>query len=163
MPSVAMQMRPATVGDASRISLLIRSLSGPFFVSPDGEGAELFLQSISESAVQGYVTAENFRYQVAEADDQFIGVVAVRDNSHLFHLFVTPAFQGRGVAHQLWHAAKGQAVRAGNAGRFTVNSSLRAVPVYERFGFVASGPSIAKHGISFQPMLLLSVQPFTSV
>jgi hypothetical protein len=40
----------------------------------------------------------------------------------------------------------------GNPGRYTVHSSLGAVPVYERFAFVATGPVITKHGISFQPM-----------
>lgn len=150
-----MQVRLATVDDAQGISDLIRSLSDPFFLSPGGEGAEQFLQSISVSAIERYVSAENFHYQVAECGGQLIAVVAVRDNSHLLHLFVTPAFQGQGVARQLWRRAHEQALLAGNPGRFTVNSSLSAVAVYERFGFVANGPTIAKHGISFQPMLLV--------
>ena len=150
-----MQVRLATVDDVPRISALIRRLSDLFFVLPDGEGAEFFLHSISEGAVQGYVTAQNFRYQVAESEDQLVGVVAVRDNSHLYHLFVDPAFQRRGMARQLWQLAKAQAVQAGNPGRFTVNSSVGAVPVYERFGFVVSGPTVSKHGISFQPMVLV--------
>ena len=150
-----MQVRLATVADVPRISALIRPLSEPFFLSPGGEGAELFLQSISEAAIHGYVTAENFRYQVAESEGQLLGVVAVRDNSHLYHLFINPAFQGHGMARQLWQLARAQAVHAGNRGRFTVNSSLGAVPVYERFGFVVSGPTVAKHGISFQPMVLV--------
>ena len=65
-----MQVRLATIDDAPRISALIRSLSDPFFLVPGGEGAELFLQSISEAAVQGYVTAQNFCYQVAESEGQ---------------------------------------------------------------------------------------------
>ena len=59
------------------------------------------------------------------------------------------------MARELWQLAKEQAVRAGNPGRFTVNSSLGAMPVYERFGFVSSEPTVAKHGIAFQPMLLI--------
>ena len=150
-----MQVRLATLDDVPRISALIRRLSDPFFLLPGGEGAELFLQSISETAVEGYVTAQTFCYQVAESEGQLVGVVAVRDNSHLYHLFITPGFQGHGMARQLWQLAKAQAVRAGNPGRFTVNSSLGAVPMYERFGFVVSGPTVAKHGISFQPMTLV--------
>jgi GNAT superfamily N-acetyltransferase len=149
-----MNVRLAITADVQQICELIRCLCDPFFLSPGGEGAELFLQSIGESAVQGYVSAANFRYQVAELDTGLVGVVAVRDNTHLYHLFVATAFQGRGIARQLWQLAKSQAVSAGNPGRFTVNSSLGAAQVYERFGFVASGPIVAKHGISFQPMLL---------
>ncbi|NEX64566.1 GNAT family N-acetyltransferase [Noviherbaspirillum galbum] len=149
-----MQARIATIEDASQISALIRGLSDPFFVAPGGEGAELFMQSISKAAIQGYVTASNFVYQVAESEGRLVGVVAVRDNSHLYHLFITAEFQGRGMARNLWQLAKAQAVRAGNPGRFTVNSSLGAVPVYKRFGFVPSQPAVTKHGISFQPMVL---------
>ena len=150
-----MQVRPASEADAPALSGLIRGLSGPFFLLPNGEGAEIFLRSISEPAIRGYVTAENFWYQVAESNGQLVGIVAVRDNSHLFHLFVAPAFQGKGTARWLWLLAKAHACSTGNPGRFTVNSSLGAVPIYERFGFVASGPTVAKHGISFQPMVLI--------
>jgi GNAT superfamily N-acetyltransferase len=150
-----MQVRIATIEDAPQISALINGLSHPFFLTPGGEGAEIFIQSISETAVQGYIMAPNFCYQVAESEGQLVGVVAVRDNSHLYHLFISPAFQGRGMARELWQSAKEQAIRAGNPRRFTVNSSLGAVPVYERFGFVSTESTVAKHGISFQPMVLV--------
>lgn len=40
----------------------------------------------------------------------------------------------------------------GNIGEFTVNSSLNAVEVYERFGFRAVGSIVEVHGVSFLPM-----------
>ena len=150
-----MKVRKAVVADVPAISALIRSLSDPFFLLPNGQGAEIFLQSIGEPAVQGYVTAANFCYQVAESGDRLAGVIAMRDRSHLYHLFITPAFQRHGLARQLWQLAKAQALRAGNPGRFTVNSSPGAVPVYERFGFVASGSMVSQHGVLFQPMVLV--------
>jgi hypothetical protein len=45
-------------------------------------------------------------------------------------------------------------MRAGNPGQFTVNASLNAVPVYEKFGFVQQGEAQRMHGICFQPMRL---------
>jgi N-acetylglutamate synthase-like GNAT family acetyltransferase len=149
-----LHIRLATIEDAPQISALIRSLSEPFFVTPGGEGSELFMQSISEAAIQGYVTASNFHYQVAESEGRLVGVVAVRDNSHLYHLFIAPEFQGFGMANNLWQSAKAQAVRTGNPGRFTVNSSLGAAPVYKRFGFVSREPTVTKNGIFIQPMVL---------
>lgn len=151
----AVQVRTATAADVPRISALIRGLSAPFFISPSGEGAEPFLQAIGESAVLGYVTAENFNYLVAESQGHLLGVVALRDNSHLYHLFVATEFQGQGHAKQLWQLIKSRAADAGNAGRFTVNSSLNAVPVYQRFGFVPVGPVVSKSGVAFQPMVLV--------
>jgi GNAT superfamily N-acetyltransferase len=152
-----MRVDLATVSDAPRISALIRGLSKPFFVSPSGEGAEPFLAAIGETAIQGYVSADNFEYFVAEAQSQSAGVVALRDNSHLFHLFVAEPFQGRGLGSKLWQMVKARAIQAGNPGKFTVNSSLNALPVYEKFGFVANGPVVQTHGVAFQPMQLSHV------
>lgn len=147
-----MQIRRATGADAAQISSLIHSLSGTFLLSPDGSGAEPFLDSITEQAVRGYISASNFSYLVAEIDDELVGVVALRDNTHLYHLFITQAHQGKGLGRSLWQSVKQAALRAGNGGQFTVNSSLNAVPVYERFGFIPSGPKFEKNGVAFVPM-----------
>ena len=149
-----MRIEPATISDAPRISALILGLSKPFFVSPSGEGAEPFLAAIGETAIQGYVSASNFEYFVAEAQSQLAGVIALRDNSHLFHLFVAEPFQGRGLGSRLWQMVKARAIETGNPGKFTVNSSLNALPVYEKFGFAASGPVVQTHGVAYQPMQL---------
>ncbi len=88
------------------------------------------------------------------AHEQLAGVVAVRHTTHLFHLFVAPRFQRRGIAWQLWELAEGVAVAAGNTQGFTVSATRVAVPVYQRFGFVATGPVVEKNGIAYVPMQL---------
>ncbi|WOB06857.1 GNAT family N-acetyltransferase [Piscinibacter gummiphilus] len=153
-----MRVEAANASDAEAISALIVELSEPFFLSPSRGGAERFLASISVEAVRGYLSSANFSYYVARSESRLAGFVALRDNSHLFHLFVATAFQGNRLASQLWATAKTDAVQAGNPGEFTVNSSLNAVPVYERFGFVREGEVQRMHGISFQPMRLRSGQ-----
>ncbi len=149
-----MNIERATIADAAEISALIRSLSKPFLVSPTGEGSEPFYASVNESATAGYLSATNYSYFVARSQGQLVGVVAVRDNSHLFHLFVAEQFQGQGLGRKLWHLAKAEAMDLGNPGQFTVNSSLNAVPVYQSFGFVTTGPVVQKHGVAYQPMEL---------
>lgn len=149
-----MKIERASIADAPAISALIRELSKPFLVSPSGESAEPFFAAISEPAIQRYVSAGNFDYFVAKQEGLLAGVIALRDNSHLFHLFVAEPFQGQGLGGQLWHMVKAKAIQSGNPGKFTVNSSLNALPVYEKFGFVASGPIVQTHGVAFQPMQL---------
>jgi GNAT superfamily N-acetyltransferase len=149
-----MKIEVATLADAEQISALILELSAPFYISPTREGAEHFLASVSAEAIRGYMSADNFSYLVARSDGELVGVVAIRDNAHLFHLFVAKPFQGRGLASRLWWFAKAEAMRSGNPGTFTVNSSLNAIPVYERFGFVREGTVQHMHGVSFQPMRL---------
>jgi GNAT superfamily N-acetyltransferase len=149
-----MRIKAAVIEDAQEISELIRSLSSSFFALPNGEGADSFLESISPKSISKYISSDNFVYLTGKIDSQLIGVVAIRDNTHLFHLFVSPSYQGKGFGRKLWLEVKETALKAGNGGQFTVNSSLNAVPVYATFGFKAVGEECITSGISFQPMVL---------
>ncbi|HET7794137.1 MAG TPA: GNAT family N-acetyltransferase [Rhizobacter sp.] len=145
---------PAALTDAEAISALILELSAPFYDSPTREGSEPFVASVGAQATRRNLSAGNFSYRVARAGGVLAGVVALRDNAHLFHLFVAEPFQGQGLARRLWSLVEAEARKAGNPGLFTVNASLNAVPVYERFGFMRDGEVQHMHGISFQPMRL---------
>ena len=138
--------------DAEAISSLITGTAHYFTLHPKGEGAGAFMQTIAPSAIASYICAENFSYFVGLVDDQLAGVVALRGNTHLYHLFVAQAFQGQGYATQLWQHAKQYAIEAGNDEGFTVNSTSYAMPIYERFGFKAMGAQVETMGIAFVPM-----------
>ncbi len=145
-----MNIRQATVEDAGNISKLIHSVAHFFTLEPSGKGAERFMQSITTEAISGYIGSPGFHYLVAFQGHTLAGVAALREGRHLFHLFVSPAFQRQGLARQLWLALKAQA--APTIREFTVNSTPYAVPVYERLGFVATGPQVEMNGIAFVPM-----------
>lgn len=147
-----MHLRPAQIDDAAAISSLIQLLSREFVLNPDGAGAELFWESVSEKTESAYIASERFSYILAVQGNELAGFIAMRDISHLFHLFVSPKFQGQGLARRLWSEAKSRAIASGFPGGFTVNSSISAVPVYERFGFARNGDVVQAHGISFLPM-----------
>ena len=148
------EIRRASPNDATSIGLLIRSLSGPFLQSPSGAGAEAFFASISEDSIRGYLSSGRFCYFVAIAAGTLAGVAAIRDGSHLYHLFVAPGYQRNGLARALWDAVRIEAMSAGNPGDFTVNSSVSAVAVYEKFGFSATAPVTRVNGVVFVPMRL---------
>ena len=150
-----MHIRPATPEDAAAISALVMGVSPSFTLRPDGEGAEIFLATLTPGAFGGYLSSPDYAYLVAEEDGALAGVIGIRENRHLFHLFVAAAFQGRGLSRRLWETARDAALRAGNPGEFTVNSSMYAVPVYERFGFVPTDPRVEQHGIAWLPMKLV--------
>jgi len=140
--------------DADAISALIRSLAHVFTLHPQGVGAEGFLQTLQPAAIETLLRAPQFSCFTGHADDELAGVVAVRDNRHLHYLFVSAAFQGRGFGRLLWEHARQVAVAAGNREGFTVNSTPYALPVYQRFGFQATGPRTEMKGIAFIPMSL---------
>ncbi len=144
--------RDGLAADALIISQLITLFGRDFYVNPDGSGADLFLQSVSESAELSYLSDSRYHYILALHGETLAGFIAMRDLSHLFHLFVHPSYQGQKLASKLWQRARQYAVTQGHTGNFTVNSSLKAVPIYERFGFLAKGEIVEMHGIAFLPM-----------
>jgi GNAT superfamily N-acetyltransferase len=156
----AVTFREASPDDAEAISALIVSLADRFLADPDDRAAaEPFFAAHGPEALRRTLSDDRFRYRVAEAgadeeDREVVGVVGVRDGSHLLHLFVAERHHRRGIAGRLWALAKAETLAAGNPGRFTVNSSLGALPVYERFGFVVAGEEVRKDGVAFVPMVL---------
>jgi GNAT superfamily N-acetyltransferase len=147
-----MEFRTASPVDAAAIAGLIASFQSELTDDPSGAGAEEFLASVSLPAEREYLASERYRYLVAYSDSQLAGFIAIRDGSHLFHLFVDRAHQRRGLDRLLWHQALRELCTPNSEGVFTVNASLSAVPVYRSFGFVPADSRQSVHGISFLPM-----------
>ncbi|MFL6589489.1 MAG: GNAT family N-acetyltransferase [Chthoniobacterales bacterium] len=149
-----MDLRPGNIADAGPIAALIASFQPELTVDPSGAGADHFLASVSEHAEREYLKSPRYFFIVAEDSGDVAGFIAIRDNTHLCHLFVARRFHRQGLGRRLWHEARAEALRRGNPGEFTLNSSLNAIPVYTSFGFVPSAPITTMHGISFLPMRL---------
>jgi GNAT superfamily N-acetyltransferase len=145
-------IRPAQIEDSERIATLISELAVTFIVhefSPEGRGR--FMAEHTPTSIEERIRA-GFSYHVAEVSCEIVGVVGVRDSSHLYHLFVAEAFQGRGLGRKLWEHAKTICMEKGSPGAFTVNASRNAVAVYERLGFAVTAPVRDIGGVRFVPM-----------
>ena len=145
-------VRLATPTDAAAVSALVLALVGDRLVDPEGEEAQHFYASMSPSELTKYMELPTRFYAVAEVDGQVQGVIMVRDDNYIGQFFVNQAHQGKGLGSALWQFALAHAEKLHGSGRFTVNSSLAAVPVYSRFGFVASGAPEVASGFRFIPM-----------
>jgi GNAT superfamily N-acetyltransferase len=149
-----MRIRPITDTDIPAVATLMRSLSDEFIVHECSRvAAASFARENDESGVRAFVAA-GMRYHVAENDDGIVGFIALRDNKHVFHMFVDKAHHRQGIANSLWQVARRAALDAGNPGVFTVNASNYAVPVYEVWGFVRTAETQCKNGIFYNPMQL---------
>ncbi len=148
------ELRPADAEDASAISGLILSLQPYLTIKPDGSGAEEFLVSLSPDIIRRNLQDEKYCYQLAFDGEALAGVVAVRDNTHLFSLYVGSPWHGQGLGKRLWEVARDAALARGNPGSFTVNSSTFAEAMYRHLGFAPTGPLAEMHGIRFIPMRL---------
>ena len=153
-----MDIRPLGTADipvlAPAMAAMLRSLALEFILHESTpEGAATFLAENDEMGLRGYL-ASGHVYHVALADGQLAGFIAIRDNSHVFHLFVGQPWQGRGLARRLWRRARAAAVSRGGDGNFTVNASNHAVAAYEALGFVRVAPTQCVKGLHFNPMRL---------
>ena len=149
-----MNIRSATPTDARSLADLIACFQPAITLDPSGIGAEQYLASVSEEAERRYLESSRYTYFVTESEGEITGFIAMRDRTHLFHLFVSADYQGQGIARSLWCHAREHAAQTGAPSVFTVNSSLSAVVVYRRFGFVPSGAEVHTDGIAFLPMQL---------
>lgn len=147
-----LHIRPATKADEGTISALILSVAYLFFATPDGKGAEKFIQTSTPPDLFAFMSRPDMNYLLGEVNGAFCGVVAVRDHRHLQHLFIAPAFQRQGIGKTLWLHARKMAVDAGSVDNFTVNASLHAVPFYQRLGFRVVGDALVGGGLKYQPM-----------
>ena len=148
-------IRRASADDVPAIGALIGGLMSYLTLRPDGHGADKFKASMAPAALARYVTEPAYHYLAGCIDGQLVGVAALRDRSHVFHLFVTPACHRQGVARAMWSALL-EAALAGPALAITVNASRYAIGFYEGLGFAATEAIIEnlEHGIVYQPMAL---------
>lgn len=152
-----MTLRQAQLSDALKMSELITILAKEHILpSCSALGGQRLLAAMNLESMEGYL-AGPFRYYLAEQEGVLAGLVGMRDNSHLYHLFVANTHQGQGLARRLWDMAKADCQTRGNQGRFTVNSAINAQEVYLKLGFVALGGIRDNQGIKDIPMALVAV------
>jgi ribosomal protein S18 acetylase RimI-like enzyme len=149
-----MEIRPIAEPDIPAVARLLHALSRQFIVHESTpEGAATFLRENDEEGIRRYIGMGHV-YHVAEADGEIAGFIAVRENKHLFHMFVAVKWQGQGLGRRLWDVARARAIADGGSGAFTVNASNHAVAMYEALGFVRTAPTQCVKGLYFNPMEL---------
>src|SRR5262245_4244634 len=132
-------IRPAVDTDARGISALIYSQLHHRTPTPTGPPPPDFWASFAPETIRGYIGSTKYRYLVALIEEKIVGVLGIREGQCILHLFVADSYQRRGIAGALWGRAKSELLAADGGLTMMVNSSIYAVPVYERFGFKVIG------------------------
>jgi GNAT superfamily N-acetyltransferase len=116
------------------------------------KGVATFMAYVRSGALRERPGTDLFTL-VARDAGRILGVIAVRDASHVSLLFVAPRARGRGVARTLVGKARAFCLRRRpGLSAMTVNASPNAVVAYERMGFERLGRRRTKKGIRFTPM-----------
>ena len=142
-------IRTASQSDALAVSTLVAGLSEYFASGPVSQISQEFWNSISVEAVTERIISPDYICFVAEDIHGLSGFVAFRSPSHLLHLFVASHAQSRGLGKLLWQKVLDQSA----CSQITVNSSVFAIPFYQRLGFERVGPDKSEDGISYSPMV----------
>ncbi|WP_076588715.1 GNAT family N-acetyltransferase [Vibrio ostreicida] len=118
----------------------------------------LLLESMSEHNIALNLEGECCYHMALDNSGKLLGVIGMRQETHLFHLFVADGYQGQGIARQLWHYVKSDTLNRLGGTQFTVNSALNAEQVYRQFGFERIGGIRQRGGMVDVPMLLSASQ-----
>ena len=149
-------IRLAREADARAIGVLVRRVTRQD-VLPDqsAKAARHLMETMSARNERARIRVGN-RYHVAEIEGRIVGVVATRDDSHVFRLFVSRRWRGLGIARRLLDRAVADCRRRSGTRAITLNASAFAVGAYRRLGFVPKGRLIARGpaGVVAMPMVL---------
>lgn len=148
-------IRRAVLRDAPAIArLTLREACRHVRADCSAEGFRRLLAELVARRVDARLRG-GFRYWVACDGSQILGVCALREETHLYHLFVASALHGSGIGRHLWETAREDVLfRLPHVAAFTVNASTFARPFYQRLGFRAAGEANTWNGIRSWPMSL---------
>ena len=130
-----LQLRIARPDDARAIGVLARRVTRRWILpGQPADVAALLLAGMTATSIRQKIDAGQ-RFHLALVDGALAGVAAIRDDSHVFQLFVGTRYQGRGIARKLWQRVLRDSIRRADTRFFTLNAAVAAVPVYLRLGF----------------------------
>ena len=90
---------------------------------------------------------------VAESKNDIIGMIDIKGNNHICLFFIASEFHRKAIGRYLLRQAKAACIANDpNIIELDVNSSLFAVPIYERLGFSQTMSEQFVNGIRFVPM-----------
>lgn len=139
------RLRDASVADADALSALVTPLARHLLDTDSGASAHAFLASLTPASFAERLNDKDFAHYLVEDAGTLVGMIAMRGDSHIHHLFVSRSTRRRGIARLLWE----HVLRVHGRREYTVNSSEIAVPVYERFGFISKAAPQTVKGVRF--------------
>lgn len=143
-------IRYAQINDAEDVARLIYATSLECCFSTEQPCPDWFRDSLDPNDIAKLINDERMDWLVALMDGRIVAVLAVKKKSHVTYFFVETACHKMGIGKQLWKNALQEGLLVDS---LTVRSSLNAVAVYKRLGFVAVEPPKVYKGLHYQTMI----------
>lgn len=116
------------------------------------EGVRNFQNFITDSTLYRMFVMGTYQLFVALDGKQIVGMITLRDTTHISLLFVDAAYHRRGIGRALIRHLTDYLLTEAGANRVTVNSSPYGVGFYHKMGFYDVRPEESRDGIIYTPM-----------
>lgn len=118
------------------------------------EGVKNFENFITDTTLHRMFVMGAYQMFVAVADGKIVGMITLRDSTHISLLFVDARYHRQGIGRALLEYLKDYMMQEMGVRRVTVNASPYGVGFYHRLGFCDLRPEEKKDGIIYTPMEL---------
>lgn len=116
------------------------------------EGIRSFEDFITDSDLKRMFLSGDYQMIVAWNKNRLVGMITLRNKTHLSLLFVEKSCHRQGIGRRLVEKMADFAQKDSGAYHLTVNASPYGVPFYHKIGFHDIGPEQRRDGIIYTPM-----------
>ena len=106
-------------------------------------------ESFSTANFEKRLSDTSYRHYCYVIQNQIAGYIAIKDKTHLYHLFVDEKYHRKGIAKKLWEFVRDNL----EFDVMTTNSSICAIEVYKSFGFNLKDEMLVHKELKYQPMI----------
>ncbi|MDD2971605.1 MAG: GNAT family N-acetyltransferase [Lachnospiraceae bacterium] len=116
------------------------------------QGIESFKEFITDQTLYKLFKLGTYQMMVALDGERIVGVISLRNNSHISLLFVDERYHRQGVGSLLIHALAEYLSTEENITKITVNAAPYAIGFYHKLGFKDTSTQQESDGIKYTPM-----------
>ncbi len=135
-----------TLKDAQQLSSLSNSLLKYLF---EEETPKWFEDSFNVEEFEKRILSSEYKHFGYVIENKIVGFIAIKEDSHLFHLFVDEKYHQQNIGKKLWEFVKENI----DFEVMSTNASLYAINVYESFGFTKDKEIQTYKELEFLPMI----------
>ena len=116
------------------------------------EGVRNFQNFITDSTLYRMFVMGTYQLFVALDGKRIVGMITLRDSTHISLLFVDASYHRQGIGRALVKHLTDYLLTEAGANHVTVNSSPYGVGFYHKMGFRDIRPEESRDGITYTPM-----------
>ncbi len=116
------------------------------------EGIRNFEDFITDTSLYRMFVMGSYQLFVALEQKKIVGMITLRNNSHISLLFVDARYHRKGIGRALIEYLREYLLAEVGVSRITVNAAPYGVAFYHKLGFRDIRPEEEKDGITYTPM-----------